>query len=387
MKDIKKMLAEEGKSVLPDAKVKENIRKELGITETESAIAYAHSGEAAANKKSRTPLIAACAALVAAVLFLSIFLPLFLNRNGGSLTIGNKFEQITGADSFYAYGAASVGSLLSAENGAQAATGSVSKSLSRTRAQTAAQASGASDEAQIELLSRYMTLVEGLLGEGGITETAIGGNGDYEFGMTVTYTDLLGAPVSYTMYYDKIFRGGETDGDEREENYAIEGVLLAGGAEYPVEGNYETETESGGGESETGSELYFKAYTGENSYIEVEQESESETEGNESEEEKEYAYSVYENGRLIERTTVEYESEEGELELVMTIEKDGERETLTFSGETVRGELVLRVTGNIGGERVRFSIYVREGQYHYVFEDGSSSDHDRYDDDDDDEDD
>ena len=171
----------------------------------------------------------------------------------------------------------------------------------------------------------------------------------------------------------------------RSESKVGEGGVRGGASGEDDKGKYSAGNGSGGGRRETGSELYFKAYTGENSYIEVEQESESETEGNESEEEKEYAYSVYENGRLIERTTVEYESEEGELELVMTIEKDGERETLTFSGETVRGELVLRVTGNIGGERVRFSIYVREGQYHYVFEDGEQ-DYDRFDRDDDDDD-
>ena len=41
-------------------------------------------------------------------------------------------------------------------------------------------------------------------------------------------------------------------------------------------------------------------------------------------------------------------------------------------------------TRDIDGERVSFRIYIRQGNYHYVFEDGTEQDFDRYDDDDDD---
>ena len=68
----------------------------------------------------------------------------------------------------------------------------------------------------------------------------------------------------------------------------------------------------------------------------------------------------------------------------MSITKDGKTETLTFSDETDNGERVINVRGNIDGQPVKFKIYVRQDSYHYVFEDGSSSDLERDDDDDDD---
>ena len=51
------------------------------------------------------------------------------------------------------------------------------------------------------------------------------------------------------------------------------------------------------------------------------------------------------------------------------------------------GENVLFASGTIGGERIRFTVYIRENGYHYAFSDGSSSDQGRYDDDDEDDDD
>ena len=205
--------------------------------------------------------------------------------------------------------------------------------------------------------------------------------------MKIGYTDLLGNAAHYTLYYNKHFLSAEQKEDEKEEEYAIEGVLVAEGRTYPVSGNYETESE----EDETEGELFFRAYLDEekSSYIEVTQEYESENEDGEQEVEREYVYSRYENGKRVERTTVEYESEEGELELKLTIEQENVRDELVFESARRDGETVLLAEGKLSGEDVRFAVYIREGGYHYVFEDGSSSDHDRYDDahDDDDDDD
>ena len=380
MKNIKKLLSEQADAVLPDKEVKQKVMRELGLQETEAVLAPAHGGGMRLRDK-RKILIPAAAALLAIALFLCIFLPIFLGKGSGGLNPGgNKFAEITDADSFYAYGAASVGSLLASSGGTATAQ---SKALSSVRA--VADAKSEADDARVETLNRYMTLVEGLLSEGSIVaESAAGGFG-YEFGMTVKLNDLLGGGAAYTLYYDKIFRGGESDGDEREESYAIVGILSTGGGEYAVEGNYQTESEDG----EEESELYFKAFTDDSgsSYIEVEQEYENESEGNETETEQEYVYSVYERGELVERTTAEYESEEGELELLLTIEKDGVREALQFRNGRENGENVLFASGTIGGERIRFTVYIRENGYHYAFSDGSSSDQGRYDDDDEDDDD
>ena len=375
MKEIKKLLARQSDKILPDETVKENIRRELGKEETGATLAYAHGGEKT-EKRNVKKLLPLFAALLAVVVLLCVLLPVFLNRQGGqSPVLDNKFDSITDADSFYAYGAASVGAILDS-----AGTGGTSPQI-RTAA-----ASVSPEQGQIDTINRYLSLAESLLSDGSIVGESIAGGEGYGYGMNVLYTDLLGNTVSYTLYYDKEFLSGETDEEEREENYAITGVLLLDeNTQYPVEGNYQTETD--GEESEN--ELYFKAYTSaaRTSYIEVRQEHESETEDAETETETEYVYSVYAQGALTERIAVEYESEEGELELKMTITGSGVRDELTFRSGTDSGESVLFASGTVNGESVRFRVYIREGKYHYVFEDGSSSDHDRYDDDEEDDDD
>ena len=284
MKDIKKMLQAQAKDVLPRSEVKENIRRELGFAEAEREADYAlahggTAGEAQRRKRARLSLPAAAMALVIA---LCVLLPVLLHNSPAPGLLDNKFTAITDADSFYAYGAASVGSLLASDagGGAQASAhgsaGSQSQSASaqakKANAESAAgnartlaadtflpaQADAGNAQAyerrpsdeQMQTIGRYMALVENLLGRGAIEETAVAGSGGYAYGMQVSYTDLLGDSVSYTLYYDKIFLGGETDGDEREEEYSIVGELIVEGVAYPVEGRYETESEQEEGESE-----------------------------------------------------------------------------------------------------------------------------------------
>ena len=372
MKDIKKMLKAQAKDVLPDEKLKESIKQELGYRAEEEAPVLARADGGNEQVKGKRKVMMPLVALAVILLVLAIVLPLALP--GSSPTVlpgGNKFADITNADSFYAYGAASVGSLLASE--------------SDTSPVRAMKDDAVQEEKHIETVNRYMALVEGLLSEDAIEATAVEGNEEYRYGMKIGYTDLLGNAAHYTLYYNKHFLSAEQEEDEKEEEYAIEGVLVAEGKTYPVSGNYETESE----EDETEGELFFRAYLDEakSAYIEVTQEYESENEDGEQEVEREYVYSRYENGKRVERTTVEYESEEGELELKLTIEQENVRDELVFESARRDGETVLLAEGKLSGEDVRFTVYIREGGYHYVFEDGSSSDHDRYDNDHDDDDD
>lgn len=372
MKDIKKMLKAQAKDVLPDEKLRESIKQELGYRAAEEAPVLARADGENEQVKGKRKVMIPLVALAVILLVLAIVLPLALPGSAPTvLPGGNKFADITNADSFYAYGAASVGSLLASESDA---------SPVRAMKDDAAQ-----EEKHIETVNRYMALVEGLLSEDAIEATAVAGNEEYQYGMKIGYTDLLGNAAHYTLYYNKHFLSAEQEEDEKEEEYAIEGVLVAEGKTYPVSGNYETESE----EDEAEGELFFRAYLDEekSSYIEVTQEYESENEDGEQEVEREYVYSRYENGKRVERTTVEYESEEGELELKLTIEQENVRDELVFESARRDGETVLLAEGKLSGEDVRFAVYIREGGYHYVFEDGSSSDHDRYDDDHDDDDD
>lgn len=374
MKDIMKMLKAQAKNVLPDEKLKENIKHELGYdVGTADAPVLARADGGTEEKKGKHKVMIPLVALAAILLVLAIVLPLVLPGTVSPLPLpgGNKFADITNADSFYAYGAASVGSILASEG--------------ETSSVRAMKNESAHEEKHIETVNRYMALVEGLLSEDSIEATAVAGEYGYSFGMKIGYTDLLGNAAHYTLYYNKHFLSAEQKEDETEEEYAIKGVLVAEGRTYPVSGNYETESE----EDETEGELFFRAYLdeAESSYIEVTQEYESENEDGGQEVEREYVYSRYENGKRVERTTVEYESEEGELELKLTIEQEDVRDELVFESARIDGETVLLAEGKLSGEDVRFIVYIREGGYHYVFDDGSSSDHDRYDDDHDDDDD
>ena len=377
MKKIKKLLSEHSAEILPDKHIKDNIKRQLGYEEKEVSLSYAHGGEKTV-KENRNKLIALCASVFAVLLALCILLPVFLHKSKAPFfpaPSGNKFADITDADSFYAYGAASLGTILSSEKSATPA-------LQKVRAMSAVVRKNSSE--QIDTINKYMALVESLLSDGAITGEGIAGEMGYTYGMTVSYTDLLGDSVSYVMYYDKVFLEGETEDDETEESYSLSGILVIEDTAYPVEGSYETEFSEG----ETENELYFKAFTDteKNSYIEVEQETETEEDDGESETEKEYVYSVYSKNKLIEKTEIKYEKEDDELELKMTVSKDGKKEELIFNDETEDGERVLFVRGNIDGRDVRFRIYIRQGNYHYVFENGESSDHDRFDDQDDDDD-
>lgn len=387
--DVKKLLAEHRDEILPDARVKEKVRRDLGLSSvTESRMAYARGGEHALTD-GRKAAVALIAVLLVAAIFLCIFLPIWLQR-GGAPTPGGDIGVFGDADSFYAYGAASVGAILSSGEG------SASSSPHAVTADAAVAAAevypvAAADAAQVEILNKYLSLVESLLGGSGITGESVAPAEGYEFGMRVTRVDLLGGHDSYELYYNKRFLGSETDGDETEENYSITGVLVTDGGTYRVSGTYQTESEEDGRESE----LFFRAYTGDSadSYIEFRQSQESEHDDGDPETEAEYVYTVVTDGVRRERTVVEYEGEADETELSMVIDRydaDGSRisrEQLFFEDETEDGVRVILVRGTLDGEAVVFRIYVRGDGYDYVFSDGTHIPGDRYDDDDDDDDD
>ncbi len=431
MKNVKKIMAKHKSEILPDKKIKDNVRRELGFDGAQYSAAYAHGGEQTADVR-RNKIIVLCAAVLAVVLLLAAIIPaLMKNRKPITPSVSNKFAQITDAASFYAYGAASVGTLLASSDSLPTVR-KLSDSLPTVRKLSDSlptvrklSASAETEKSRLTTVNRYMSLVESLLSEQNIVGNTISGERGYRYGMTVKHTDLHGNEISYRLYYDKYptvtesedknyyginrndkiselkisdgespdykaYNGYKIDNDfnidknndKTEKDYSIKGILLIGGAEFFVEGVYETEND--GGESE--SELYFKAFTNaeKTSYIEVRQKHERETKSDETEIEQEYVYSVYVDGVLTERTEIEYETEKDELELKMSVTKGGETETLLFKGEFENGERILRARGKVNGQTVSFRVYVLNDGYRYVFDDGSFSDFERDDDDDND---
>lgn len=393
MKNVKKLLKEHKSEILPDKKTKDNIKRELWPEDKRYTLMFAHGGERTADERRRNKITRLCVAALIIVLIFGALVPVLLStrRKSNFPMALNKFAQITDADSFYAYGAASVGNILSV-SGAQPVSAYASTVRNVARSNVAGVAGFSkksansvldSERLRLAAVNRYMPLVENLLSEKSIDRKTVSGEYGYAFGMTVEYVDLRGDVVSYRLFYDKIPVKTDSEDDETKENYSITGVLFVKNAEYPVEGSYETEID--GNESE--SELCFKAFTSadKTSYIEARQKNENETEFGETETEREFVYFVYDNGVLVERTVIEYESEKDELELKVSISKNGREETLLFKSEEENGKRIFDVCGDLNGQAVRFRVYIRQEGYRYVFDDGSFSDFDSDDDDDDEE--
>ena len=87
---------------------------------------------------------------------------------------------------------------------------------------------------------------------------------------------------------------------------------------------------------------------------------------------------------------IEYEEDEdGELELKMIVEAEDVKDVLFFQDASNRSERALKVRAEISGQTLSFRIFIRKHEngnsyYEYQFEDGSHSQHNRWDDDDDD---
>ena len=325
---------------------------------------------------------------------LALSLGLAACGNNGTGTGGDKFEDLTTAESVYGFSAASAGMLISAMEGGEAQSFAASyrggyeggfgegnfgegnfgsgEGAGDTQQGDMQQGAGQADFSELD---GYMALIESLLSDGGfgVREGASEREG-YEYTMVVTWRDLAGEKLEYTMHYNRLFTRSDRDDrddrddwdeiweDEYEEEYALEGVLVVDGQDYPVRGTRSVEEEGNESESETELRVDLGGRT-----MLVEQESESEG----REQEQEYVYSVYEGRRLVERSAFSYEQEEGETEIKMLTVKDGVTQAFYFERERVRGQ--ERVLLRVGSGRDAKTYIVQahtgaDGQTSYTYE-------------------
>ncbi|MGN0817771.1 MAG: hypothetical protein ACI4L9_02270 [Candidatus Coproplasma sp.] len=229
-------------------------------------------------------------------------------------------------------------------------------------------------EEQLATINNYMSLVENLLGDGKAGSVVAQSDREgYEIKEVVSFSDLEGNVLSYTMYYNRTLIGAETDeedhhhgryggkSNETETEYSISGIILIGEEEYPLDGRYETEID--GDEQE--SESFFMVTLSENSFIVMEQEIEDD--------EQSFVYCIFTDGKPVETVRFSYETEKGETELKMVVVKDGEKSELRFKEETKKdGERRISVRVEAAGQNVSFNIIVttdEEGNevYRYQF--------------------
>lgn len=274
-------------------------------------------------------------------------------RPDGSFNPGGNggFGELDTPEEIYGFSAASAGMLISAMNGDAAATAAAeSTDIPRdpgTGETPADPGTGTEipsepvvDSVTAEL-DGYMALVESLLSDGGFNVTTEASDREgYQVKSVVTYRDMHGNAIGYTMYYNEVLipdydDDDDDDRDEIEEEYYIEGIMIVDGAEYPIRGERSSESEPGESEDET----EFIVTLSSTRRMVVEQS--VETEGGEHE--REYNYVIYEGRNVIERSTFEYEVEYGETEIEMTHYKDDVNTVFFFDKEMRHGKEVIRI--------------------------------------------
>lgn len=273
-------------------------------------------------------------------------------RPDGSFNPGGTggFGELDTPEEIYGFSAASAGMLISAMDTGAASTAAESTDIPTdpgTGETPADPGTGTEipsepvvDSVTAEL-DGYMALVESLLSDGGFNVTTEASDREgYQVKSVVTYRDMHGNAIGYTMYYNEVLipdddDDDDDDWDEIEEEYYIEGIMIVDGAEYPVRGERSSESEPGESEDET----EFIVTLSSTRRMVVEQS--VETEGGEHE--REYNYVIYEGRKVIERSTFEYEVEYGETEIEMTHYKDGVNTVFFFDKEVRHGKEVIRI--------------------------------------------
>lgn len=277
-------------------------------------------------------------------------------RPDGSFNPGGSggFGELDTPEEIYGFSAASAGMLISAMNGDAAATAAAESTdipadpgTGETPADpgtgTEIPSEPVVDSVTAEL-DGYMALVESLLSDGGFNVTTEASDREgYQVKSVVTYRDMHGNAIGYTMYYNEVLipdyddddDDDDDDRDEIEEEYYIEGIMIVDGAEYPIRGERSSESEPGESEDET----EFIVTLSSTRRMVVEQS--VETEGGEHE--REYNYVIYEGRNVIERSTFEYEVEYGETEIEMTHYKDDVNTVFFFDKEMRHGKEVIRI--------------------------------------------
>ena len=181
----------------------------------------------------------------------------------------------------------------------------------------------------------------------------------YNFVMTISIPNLSNMGT-YKLYYDEIATETqveiEDEETETESSTTLEGVLIANGIHFKVEGKKTIETE----DNNTEYSIEFKTYFDENNYVVVEQSSENN--------ELEYEYEIYKNGVKVQKIEIEFEKENNKTELefeLVNINYDIKEKTI-YKIKSKDNELFeISLTKN--GETQTFQAKIVEGKINFIF--------------------
>ena len=289
--------------------------------------------------------------------------------NTGGISLGGTNDTPASSESVYGVSAATAGMLIQSMKAEMPSSSQTPDStLPETPQETPEPqpAEPAAPETTVSAfpeLDGYMGLVDSFLnGSGYSVEVTDSDRAEYDEMMKISYSGLNGS-TKYEMHYNKMLIPDFDDDDrweeEEEEEYAIEGILVIDGMEYPVQGVREIERER----SEYESETEFRVTLEDGRSVWVEQSESSEKD----EHELEYSYLIRENGRVVERSSFSFEEEKGETELEMIAEKNGSREMFSFEKETYRGREYIFLRVGSGRETKSYRV-VSDGSGGYTYE-------------------
>ncbi len=307
------------------------------------------------------------------------------------LIVGCKNDEnasLEKTNDFYGMGAVTAVKLLNSEFSAQAIGGLAS--VGKLRAKKTVNDSLDIDTVKenAKTFHQYLGMLDGFLGDE-VVKTELSKNSDekyaeYENKLVIIGKDVHGNSVTHVMYYSETLQRveEETDDDdfeievEVEKEYRLTGVLVLDGVDYPMTGERNEETDG----DEREDEIKIRAYMNENdksTYVQVKQETEVET----GEMEEKYVYTVVVDGKVVEETAVEFETEKKLLkdEIKYEVEflsGDGAGKysiKKIADGDKVMLKVEYRLNGK-GGEFIVREVLNDLGAkaYEYRFEDGSS---------------
>lgn len=246
---------------------------------------------------------------------------------------------------------------------------------------------GISDEDTVRI-KQYLGMFEGYLLNNGISldttkpSETDGEYSSYQVKLTINLPNAGGTTDKFVMYYNEINNSenkgnvseiddscSDDDEDETEIKSGIEGVMLYMDNTYPLIGKKEVEIEDDESESELSLRVYMSE-TVRDTFINIKQEIEND--------EMEYVYSVYESGKLINKTSVDFENdiEDNEQEIKLAFYDNNSRQ-ISKTWYKIKKSKINNALFNIkynanDGTVYKFNVSVNDGSYTFEYRNGFS---------------
>lgn len=184
----------------------------------------------------------------------------------------------------------------------------------------------------IDQIKPYLELFEQLLTQSNGLSVVVEASDlvEYETKQVFQVTDILGETITYTMYYntsDLTDDDFDDNDEDNEQEYMISGILIYGDTTYLIEGKHEIE--------ENDQKLEFTSKLSETEFVKVTYKLEDE--------ETKFAYRVYEQGELVNESTIKIEIEDNELKIELAYMEGINEGEYEFKLETEDGKTVLKI--------------------------------------------